>query len=130
MDLTCYLALPQQADGAAFDAMMRNWRACGGRLHPGLLRAYQGDYPDWLRGVNDWSKGVGVGEAVPQTLFFLKSGAGDILGAASIRHYLNHTNLIDGGHLAYGIAPVPGLRARSSISPPGFPPPRPLPDNR
>ena len=70
MDLTCYLALPQQADGAAFDAMMRNWRACGGRLHPGLLRAYQGDYPDWLRGVNDWSKGVGVGEAVPQTLFF------------------------------------------------------------
>ena len=27
-------------------------------------------------------------------------------GAASIRHYLNHTNLIDGGHLAYGIAPA------------------------
>jgi hypothetical protein len=29
VDLTCYLAFPQQADEAAFDAMMRNWRACG-----------------------------------------------------------------------------------------------------
>ena len=46
MDLTCYLAFPQQADEAAFDAMMRNWRACGGRLHPGLLRAYQGEAVD------------------------------------------------------------------------------------
>lgn len=38
-------------------------------------------------------------------MFLLKRDDGVILGAVSIRHYLNRTNIIDGGHLGYGICP-------------------------
>lgn len=105
MEEQYYLKKPDKADEKAVKRLTDKWHAFGGRMNPGLLRAFQGNYSEWLRSIEDYSKGIHIGEEVPQTLFFLKSGNGEILGAVSLRHYLNHTNIVDGGHVGYGICP-------------------------
>ncbi len=74
-------------------------------MNPGLLRNLNGNYLEWLQYLDKWEKGIDIGEEVPQTFYVLKRHDGTILGAVSIRHYLNHTNITDGGHLGYGICP-------------------------
>lgn len=101
----CCLIKPGPADAGAVDALAKKWRAFGGRMHPGLLRAYEGDYGAFLKLLSDWEAGVGVGREAPQTLYLLKRGDGEILGAVALRHYLNETNLTDGGHVGYGVCP-------------------------
>lgn len=100
-----YLRIPKPEDETAFRRMMALWRDAGGRINPGLLRRFQEDYGLWLNEVRRWDRGEGLGEEVPQTLYFLKDEDGEIIGALSLRHYLNHTNLLDGGHVAYGVRP-------------------------
>ena len=63
------------------------------------------DYVEWFNSLYNWENGIDIGEEVPQTLFLMKQKDGTILGAVSIRHYLNHTNITDGGHVGYGIRP-------------------------
>ncbi|MBE5980706.1 MAG: GNAT family N-acetyltransferase [Paenibacillaceae bacterium] len=74
-------------------------------MNPGLLRDFTGNDTEWMEYIDDQSAGRNIGDEVPQTLFFLKNSNGTILGAVSIRHFLNHTNIVDGGHIGYGICP-------------------------
>lgn len=101
-----YLIEPSMEDANAAIHMMDKWRAYGGRINPGLLRKMGNDYSKWLKEIKRaaYESTCGDGE-VPQTFYWFKSSDGIILGAASIRHYLNESNIIDGGHVAYGIAP-------------------------
>ncbi len=100
-----YLEKPGKSDEDAVKLLTDKWKAFGGRMNPGLLREFNGSYSEWLHYIGNRSKGINIGEEVPQTLFFLKSESGEILGAVSLRHYLNHTNIVDGGHVGYGICP-------------------------
>ena len=100
-----YLEKPNQSDEAVLDQLMERWRTVGGRMNPGILRKYNGNYSEWLQYISDCSNGLNIGEEVPQTLYFMKSSKGTIVGAVSLRHYLNHTNIVDGGHVGYGICP-------------------------
>lgn len=100
-----YLGKPGKPDEEAVQSLTAKWKAFGGRMNPGLLRGFNGNYSEWLRYIEDCSNGMNIGEEVPQTLFFLKNSSGAILGAVSLRHYLNHTNIVDGGHVGYGICP-------------------------
>lgn len=100
-----YLEKPNLSDENDVQSLTAKWRAFGGRMNPRLLRDFNGNYSEWLQNIEDHSKGIKIGDEVPQTLFFLKNSDGTILGAASLRHYLNHTNIVDGGHVAYGICP-------------------------
>jgi len=100
-----YLEKPNKSDEEAVEILTAKWKTFGGRMNPGLLRCFNGNYSEWLHYIGDCSKGINVGEEVPQTLFFLKNSNGTILGAVSLRHYLNHTNIVDGGHVGYGICP-------------------------
>jgi predicted acetyltransferase len=99
------LTRPAAADAAAVAELVEDWRAFGGRMNPGLLRAYDGDYSAWLDDLRRRETGEGIGDEVPQTFYFLRDGDA-IVGAVSVRHYLNHTNFVDGGHVAYGICPA------------------------
>ncbi|SJZ93976.1 GNAT family N-acetyltransferase [Anaerorhabdus furcosa] len=101
----CCLVKPNSTDENAIHNLMERWKIFGGRMNPGLLWHFDGNYFEWLRYLTNWENGIDIGEEVPQTLFLLKRDDGAILGAVSIRHYLNHTNIIDGGHLGYGICP-------------------------
>ncbi|MEA4911019.1 MAG: GNAT family N-acetyltransferase [Oscillospiraceae bacterium] len=100
-----YLSLPTLLDEEAATAALAAWRAAGGRVNPGLLRRYDGDYRRWLDRLAACRTDPGAGE-VPQTFYFMKDASGRIVGAASLRHYLDGSNIIDGGHVAYGIAPM------------------------
>lgn len=100
-----YLENPDKSDEDAVKLLIAKWQAFGGRMNPGLLRGFNGNYSEWLHYIRNCSKGINIGEEVPQTLLFLKNSIGTILGATSIRHYLNHTNIVDGGHIGYGICP-------------------------
>ena len=105
MEEQYYLAAPDISDEEAVAQLTKIWRSIGGRMNPGILWKYNGDYCEWLKYISDCSNGINIGEEVPQTLFFLKNSDGTIVGATSLRHYLNHTNILDGGHVAYGISP-------------------------
>jgi predicted acetyltransferase len=100
-----YLVKPLKSDEDAVKLLTAKWQAFGGRMNPGLLRSFAGNFSEWLQYIENCSNGINIGEEVPQTLFFLKNNNGIILGAVSLRHYLNHTNIIDGGHIGYGICP-------------------------
>jgi predicted acetyltransferase len=100
-----YLVKPLKSDEEAVKLLTDKWQAFGGRMNPGLLRSFTGNFSEWLLYIENCSNGINIGEEVPQTLFFLKNSEGAILGAVSLRHYLNHTNIIDGGHIGYGICP-------------------------
>jgi len=100
------LVKPALSDQQQLTAAMAQWRASGQKIHPGLLRQLEGNYAEWLAFLDRWEKGIGIGEKVPQTLFLLKNREQQILGAVSLRPYLNQTNILDGGHLGYGIFPA------------------------
>jgi len=100
-----YLEKPQKSDEEAVKLLIAKWRVFGGRMNPGLLRCFNGNYLEWLQYIRDCSNGINIGKEVPQTLFFLKDSKGTILGVVSLRHYLNQTNIVDGGHIGYGICP-------------------------
>lgn len=99
------LVKPTKTDKEAVEELLAKWRKYGGRINPGLLRSLHDDYVEWFNSLYNWENGIDIGEEVPQTLFLMKQEDGTILGAVSIRHYLNHTNIIDGGHVGYGICP-------------------------
>ena len=101
-----YFSKPNEDDREQLTKVVADWRKFGGRMNPGLLRYLQNDYREWLQLIRERDQGINLGEEVPQTLYLLKNVEGTILGAAAIRHYLNHTNMIDGGHIAYGICPA------------------------
>ncbi len=99
------LVRPNIADEIEMNQLMKKWRDFGGRINPGVLKNYDGDYSAWLQYISECNDGINIGENVPQTLFFLKDSNGTIVGATSLRHYINHTNVTVGGHVAYGICP-------------------------
>jgi predicted acetyltransferase len=101
-----YLVEPTMSDADAAGNLMDKWRAYGGRINPGLIRKLGSDYSGWLNEIKRAAdESLCEADDVPQTFYWLKSSEGTILGAASLRHYLNESNIIDGGHVAYGIAP-------------------------
>ena len=100
-----YLEKPNVDDATEAIKMINKWREeYGGRINPGLLRKLTDNYFEWLKDINCINK-IKSTEDVPQTLYFLKNSNGTIIGAVSLRHYLNQTNILDGGHVGYGIRP-------------------------
>lgn len=106
MQPSCHLVRPDQADEAAVIEMVMGWKAAGGRMHPGLLRDFDGRYAEWLDRLEMIGNGTDPDAEVPQTLYLMKDEAGTILGAVAIRHALTPANFTVGGHLGYGIAPA------------------------
>ena len=99
------LVKPNKEDENAILELLEKWHAFGGRMNPGLLRKCRNNYDEWLKLLYNWENGINIGQEVPQTLYLLKNNGNEILGAVSLRHYLNETNFTDGGHIGYGICP-------------------------
>ena len=109
MKSDCYLIKPGPQDEAAIIELTASWHAFGGRFHPGLLRDFpgdfSGDFPAWLRYLEERERGLGAEGKAPQSLYLLKRADGTILGATGIRHFLTEDSMISGGHIGYGIRP-------------------------
>lgn len=102
-----HLVEPDLTHEQEYLAMMDEWLQFGGRLNPGALRNNGNPYQKWLSWMQADKNAATCPEGhVPQTLYFLlRPGEARILGALSIRHWLNEDLLVTGGHIAYGIRP-------------------------
>ncbi len=92
------LARPAAKDKRAFEEMMAEWSAYGGRINPGVLREYlkpalAKQYAPWL----DW---IDRDRAMNQDLYFLWEEEA-LLGAISIRYRCAGID----GHTGFGIRP-------------------------
>lgn len=99
------LIVPQADHQEKFAQMMDEWHAAGGRINPGILKKYVGDYKAWLQFIQDKEdpEKIGADEVLSSTYFVFREG--QMIGAVNIRHYLNQDLLQSGGHIAYGIRP-------------------------
>lgn len=94
--------LPAVEDAERFYGMMQEWKSEGARIHPALLRLYEGDYARWLSIVRRYRSGNLREADVSQTLYFVKCGD-DVVGAVSLRSEL--IPKVINGHISYGIRP-------------------------
>jgi len=83
------------------------WEASGEKIVPYSSRRIVGeDFDDALkRWLGERSPEVYSRGFVPAALYFLVDEAGRILAAAHIRHELNDSLYICGGHIGYGVRP-------------------------
>lgn len=84
--------------------MMDEWSAAGEKIVPWAIR--KNDYRDFGRYLELLDSEKADGRHVPGTTFFCLDEDRDIfVGAVNIRHYLNETLLMDGGHIGDGVRP-------------------------
>lgn len=88
-----------------FNKMMEEWEREGGRINPALLRKWSDGYEKWLNEIDIYkNKDTCPKNRVPSDTYFVVDGE-KLIGAVSIRHYLNDELMLAGGHIAYGIRP-------------------------
>lgn len=86
------------------DEMMQEWYASGERIIPAAIRKM--DYHDF----DAYVKSLEVNDAeyglVPDSTYFcLDTERNIFVGAVNIRHYLNESLLLNGGHIGDGVRP-------------------------
>ena len=96
-----YLSSLTPDDAGEFQSFYEEFMAAGGRIHPGVLRKYRGDFAEYLAYIE---KLADAGSAPPgfaaSDTYVLKDGGGRIYGMSVLRHALT-----GGGHIGYGIRP-------------------------
>lgn len=94
------------ADEAEFVSFYNEFMQSGGRIYPGMLRKYQGDFSVYLALLAEWADANRVPKGyVASDTYVLKDDTGRIYGMASLRHTLTDGLLVGGGHIGYGIRP-------------------------
>lgn len=84
--------------------MMDEWCATGEKIVPWAIR--KNDYHDFPRYMEQLEIRKPEGTRVPESVFFCLDEERDLfVGAVSIRHYLNETLLLNGGHIGDGVRP-------------------------
>lgn len=84
--------------------MLREWYATGEKIIPYAIRkrGYE-DFPAYMESLEVKEDG---GPLVPDSTFFcLDTERGIVVGAVNIRHYLNDSLLLNGGHIGDGVRP-------------------------
>jgi predicted acetyltransferase len=116
-----FLVKPLLKHKPQYEEMMDEWEKYGGRLNPGALRNYSDKqkkkvtFEEWLKWIEeDRSKETCPSGAVPQDLYFLIDKNERILGAITIRHYLDEKYTKNGGHFGVGIRPSEQLKGYAS----------------
>ena len=84
--------------------MMEEWYASGEQIIPYAIRRL--DYHDFENYLKNLEVKDSSGGLVPDSVFFCLDEERDIfVGAVNIRHYLNESLLLNGGHIGDGVRP-------------------------
>lgn len=98
---------PSMEHKDAYIEMMIEWEETNEHIYPGAIRRREADYNDWLQTLESYRKRETCpSHFSPSDTFFLVNEDNRLLGAISIRHYLNEQLLRLGGHIGYGIRPT------------------------
>lgn len=101
-----YLVEPSMEYEKAYNEMLLDFHNTRERVHPGAIKLRGMDYTTWLKNlIINKSIKTYPPHFVPSDTYFLVNKNNKILGAISIRHYLNEELLKFGGHIGYGISP-------------------------
>ncbi len=101
-----YLVSPSMEHEEAYNEMLLEWEETKERIYPGAIRPKGMDYINILKKLEAYrSKETCPSNLAPSDTFFLVNKYSKILGAISIRHYLNEELLKFGGHIGYGVRP-------------------------
>lgn len=101
-----YLVAPSMEHEKSYIDMMVEWEEAKEHIYPGVIRRKGTDYNNWLEILESYKKSETCpSRFVPSHNFFLVNKYGKVLGAISIRHYLNEELLLLSGHIGYGIRP-------------------------
>lgn len=84
--------------------MLEEWKAAGEKIIPYAIRKRgTEDFPAYIESLEVTEDG---GPLVPDSTFFCLDTERDLLvGAVNIRHYLNESLLLNGGHIGDGVRP-------------------------
>lgn len=84
--------------------MLDEWYRSGERIVPYAIR--RTDYHDFKKYCSSLEAKAGHPELVPESTFFCLDEERNIfVGAVNIRHYLNESLLLNGGHIGDGVRP-------------------------
>lgn len=101
-----YLVIPSLEHKDAYSEVIAEWIEAEEHIYPGAIRPRGTDYRSLLELLESYRNGETCpSNLVPSDTFFLANEYNKILGAISIRHYLNEQLLKFGGHIGYGIRP-------------------------
>lgn len=99
------LVRPDSQYKAQIFAMMDEWCLTGEKIVPYSIRKTDyHDFENYIQGFEEEEKG-GEGFVPATTLFCLDTDRDIFVGAVNIRHYLNESLLLHGGHIGDGIRP-------------------------
>ncbi len=96
---------PAMVDEAEFIAFHDEFMTSSGRIHPGVIKRFNGDFTDYLTEVADAESGRREGY-VPCRIMLMKDETDRIYGMVSLRFSLNDNLFQYGGHIGYGIRPT------------------------
>ncbi len=89
-----------------YEEYINEWQQADEKIVPYFVDPLQRTFEIWLE---DTYKGEHKETCpenfVPASTYFLVDDAGKILGATNIRHQLNESLLVTGGHIGYGVRP-------------------------
>jgi predicted acetyltransferase len=92
---------------AAMLSLMEEFTAAGEDRYKGILKWALGNFPAYVRHLEDMAQGMGLPPGyVPQTTFWLVWDKGFILGTTRLRHHLTPALRQEGGHIGYNIRPL------------------------
>jgi len=84
--------------------MLDEWYSTGEKIIPYSIR--KNDYHDFINYMRNLDVKDNNGELVPDSTFFCLDEERNIfVGAVNIRHYLNDSLLLNGGHIGDGVRP-------------------------
>lgn len=86
--------------------MMDEWTGTGEKIVPYAIRKYDyHDYDNYVTGLEEEETTVPEGWVPATTFFCLDEERNIFVGAVNIRHYLNDSLLLNGGHIGDGVRP-------------------------
>lgn len=100
------LSCLSRGDEAEFISFYNEFRQSGGRVYPGVIEKYNGDfaaYLSYIEAASDINR-IPAGFVKSDT-YVMKDGNGRIIGMSSLRHRLTEGLLVGGGNIGYGIRP-------------------------
>jgi predicted acetyltransferase len=106
-DEELYLIEPSMEHEEAFNEMLAEFEKAKERVYPRTLRPKGMDYISLLRKLEAYRNSETCpAQFVPSDTYFLVNKYNKLLGAITIRHYLNEELLKFDGNIGYGIRPT------------------------
>lgn len=104
--MNLFLTKLSPEDEAEFISFHNEFINAGGRVYPGIINKYRGDFPAYLAYIARQADVHLIPAGfVESDTYIMKDENGKIYGMSSLRHRLTDGLLIGAGHIGYGIRP-------------------------